>query len=652
MRRRKYMGKPAKIFIVLLGIMLLFTVISRSAASFTVAQVRVEQPQARKIEHKVTGDGTVEKLLDQAVYAPADILVAKVNVRKGQNVKKGQTLAVLDMDSLKDKIRTISDDIEILQLQNDALLSAEAKKNSDRNQAVARAKEDYRDTVRNNADAVRDAKKDVKDTKTRLRREQARAYEKKLEELQTAAKEAKKTYDDAIEQQKTEEQQARRAVEDAAKTPVSDYSDTITQIEIDQKQRKLDAAQKKLDALTKQKDGIQKSMDRLNAQKAQLEKAFAQEKDEAQKQNLKTGIASLESQISALTAQRDSCTDQWENQCDTVLDLKDELATEKLRQQAKKNEASRQEADRRQTLARAQEDYENVVGKNERLVSEAKQKWKESQCTLQAFVQGEDEEPQDTSAAENAKKAVKTAQKQQKQQNKEAKRALEDAAETEAKDNSAKINAVTIAQKQQQLARLQKVKVAGGKVKAQMSGVVSSVQLTVGEKTMDTAAFLLADTSGGLRFTTQVSKEDAIYVDTGDTVTLKAGDRTWEDMTVLSTETEEDHTVKVTVYVPKKTISLGANASMELCKTSEEYSVTVPITAIHSEKDKYFVYTMEKADTVLGGAYVAKKTNVTIAEKNGEYAAIKDGDLSSGDAVIVDSDAILSAGENVRLQES
>lgn len=652
MRRRKYMGKPAKIFIVLLGIMLLFTVISRSAASFTVAQVRVEQPQARKIEHKVTGDGTVEKLLDQAVYAPADILVAKVNVRKGQNVKKGQTLAALDMDSLKDKIRTISDDIEILQLQNDALLSAEAKKNSARNQAVARAKEDYRDTVRNNADAVRDAKKDVKDTKTRLRREQAQAYEKKLEELQTAVKEAKKTYDDAIEQQKTEEQQARRAVEDAAKTPVSDYSDTITQIEIDQKQRKLDAAQKKLDALTKQKDGIQKSMDRLNAQKAQLEKAFAQEKDEAQKQNLKTGIASLESQISALTAQRDSCTDQWENQCDTVQDLKDELAAEKLRQQAKKNEASRQEADRRQTLARAQEDYENVVGKNERLVSEAKQKWKESQSTLQAFVQGEDEEPQDTSAAENAKKAVKTAQKQQKQQNKEAKRALADAAETEAKDNSAEINAVTIAQKQQQLATLQKVKASGGKVKAQMSGVVSSVQLTVGEKTMDTAAFLLADTSGGLRFTTQVSKEDAIYVDTGDTVTLKAGDRTWEDMTVLSTETEEDHTVKVTVYVPKKTISLGANASMELCKTSEEYSVTLPITAIHSEKDKYFVYTMEKADTVLGGAYVAKKTNVTIAEKNGEYAAMKEGDLSSEDAVIVDSDAVLSAGENVRLQES
>lgn len=486
------------------------------------------------------------------------------------------------------------------------LVSAEAKKNSDRNQAVARAKEDYRDSVRNNADAVRDAKKDAKDTKTRLRREQAQAYEKKLEELQTAVKEAKKAYDDALEQQKTEVQQAKRAIEDAAKTPVSDYSDTITQIEINQKQRELDAAQKKLDTLTKQKD----------------------------------------------EGQLDASDDQWENQYNTVQALKDELVTAKLQQQAKKDEASRQEADRRQTLARAQEDYENVVSKNEKLVREAEQKWKESKCKLQAFAQGEDEEPQDTSAAEDAQKAVKTAQKQQKQQNKAAKRALEDAAETEAKDNSAKINAVTIAQKQQQLATLQKVKASGGKVKAQMGGVVSSVQLTVGEKTTDTAAFLLADTSGGLRFTTQISKEDAVYVDTGDTVTLKAGDQTWEDMTVLSTETEKDHTVKVTVYVPKKTISLGANVSMELRKTSKEYPVTVPIAAIHSEKDKYFVYTMEKADTVLGGAYVAKKTNVTIAEKNGEYAAIKDGDLSSGDSVIVNSDAVLSAGEKVRLQES
>lgn len=67
---------------------------------------------------------------------------------------------------------------------------------------------------------------------------------KKAGRITDSGQRGKKTYDDAIEQQKTEEQQARRAVEDAAKTPVSDYSDTITQIEINQKQRKLDAAQK------------------------------------------------------------------------------------------------------------------------------------------------------------------------------------------------------------------------------------------------------------------------------------------------------------------------------------------------------------------------------------------------------------------------
>lgn len=600
------MGKPAKIFVALLGIMLLFTGISRSAASFTVAQVRIEQPQARKIEHKVTGDGTVEKLSEQAVYASADILVAKVKVREGQNVKKGQTLAVLDMDSLKDKIQALSDDIEVLQLQNDALAFAEAKKDSDRKQAISRAKEDYADTVKNNADAVRAAKKDVKDAKTKLRREQAQTYEKNMKELQNTVKDAKKAYDDALEQQKNEVQQAKRAIEDAAKTPDNDYSDTITQIEINQKQRKLDAEQKKLDALTKQKS----------------------------------------------EEPSDSCDEQWENQYNTVQELKDELAIARLQQQAKKNEASSQEADRRQTLTRAQEDYENVVSKNEKLVSEAEQKWKEARQKLQVFAQEEDEEPQDTSVVEAAKKAVKTAKQQQKQQNKAARRVQEDAAKKEVKDNSAEINSVTIVQKQQQLTALQKLKAHGGKVKAQMNGVVSSVQLAVGEKTPDTAAFLLADTSGGLRFTTQISKEDAVYVDIGDEVTLKVQNQTWENMTVLSTETEKDQTVKVTIYVPKKTISLGTNASMELRKTSEEYAVTVPVAAIHSEKNKYFVYTMEKADTVLGGQYVAKKINVTIAEKNAEYAAIKEGDLSSGDSVIVDSDAILSAGETVRLQES
>ena len=175
--------------------------------------------------------------------------------------------------------------------------------------------------------------------------------------------------------------------------------------------------------------------------------------------------------------------------------------------------------------------------------------------------------------------------------------------------------------------------------------------LIVGQKSMDTAAFLMSDSSGGMTFTTQISKEDAVYVMTGDTVTLKSGDRACEELTVLSTETNEDETVKVTVYVPKDTFTLGAYAFMELAKQSEEYGITIPVSAVHTENERNFVYVMEPEETVLGGSFVALRTEVTVAEKNGMYAAVTDSSLTEESQIIIDSDQMISAGETVRLQE-
>ena len=73
-----------------------------------------------------------------------------------------------------------------------------------------------------------------------------------------------------------------------------------------------------------------------------------------------------------------------------------------------------------------------------------------------------------------------------------------------------------------------------------MSGTVTSVQISVGQQTGDTSAFLIADTSGGMRFTTQISKEDATYVLSGDLVTLQANEKKYEDLEVLSTENTKD----------------------------------------------------------------------------------------------------------------
>lgn len=595
------MGKLTKVFAALMAVMLFMTVISRAASSFTVAQVQVESPKSRAIVHKVIGDGTVTRQSDLPVYTVADILVAKVKVTEGQEVKKGQTLAVLDTDSIDEQIQTLSDELEVLQLQNDALKSAEAKRDREQDKALSRAKEDYEDTVQSNKDAVSKAKENIKTAKKQTKKNE----KKTLEDLQNSVEEAKKAYEDAVETQKSQVQQAKRALEDASKTPAADYSDSITQIEINQKQRKIDSEQRKLDALALKK---------------------------------------LEDP--------DTYMSEWQDQYDYVQELKDDLAAAKLQQQAKKNEAAAQESERKQTLSRAQEDYDETISKNEKLVRKAKELWQEAEQKLENYQNGEDEDSADDSLVEDARKTLEDAKSQQTQQKKSAKRAIEDAGETDAVDHSVEINNVSIAEKQRALAQLQKTKEQEGKIVAQTDATVSKILLTAGDRTTETAAFLLADLSEGARFTTEISKEDAKYVVVGDAVTLKVNDKSYEDMTVLSTETNEDSSVRVTVYVPKKTISIGTHASMEIEQTSEKYATTLPLTAIHAEQSKYFVYVLEKEDTVLGEETVARKVNVSIVEKNGEYAALSDGSLSEDDSVIVESDTMLANGEKVRLKEA
>lgn len=595
------MGKLTKVFAALMAVMLFMTVISRAASSFTVAQVQVESPKSRAIVHKVIGDGTVTRQSDLPVYTVADILVAKVKVTEGQEVKKGQTLAVLDTDSIDEQIQMLSDEIEVLQLQNDALKSAEAKRDREQDKALSRAKEDYEDTVQSNKDAVSKAKENIKTAKKQTKKNE----KKTLEDLQKNVEEAKKAYEDAVETQKSQVQQAKRALEDASKTPAADYSDSITQIEINQKQRKIDSEQRKLDALTLKK---------------------------------------LEDP--------DTYTSEWQDQYDYVQELKDDLAAAKLQQQAKKNGAAAQESERKQTLSRAQEDYDETISKNEKLVCKAKELWQEAEQKLENYQNGEDEDRADDSLVEEARKMLEDAKSQQTQQKKSAKRAIEDAGETDAVDHSVEINNVSIAEKQRALAQLQKTKEQEGKIVAQTDATVSKILLTAGDRTTETAAFLLADLSEGARFTTEISKEDAKYVVVGDAVILKVNDKSYEDMTVLSTEPNEDSSVRVTVYVPKKTISIGTHASMEIEQTSEKYATTLPLTAIHAEQSKYFVYVLEKEDTVLGEETVARKVNVSIVEKNGEYAALSDGSLSEDDSVIVESDTMLANGEKVRLKEA
>lgn len=591
------MGKLGKAFLFLMIVMLLLTGISRAAAAFTVVQVQVERPKAGKIAHTVTGDGVVEQMSEQPVYAVESVLVSEILVKEGQTVKKGELLARLDTDSIRGRMQELSDDLETLALENEELLLMQQREQKEKSKARTRASEDYDDAVEQgklDREAARRAVElaEQKVADALLAADSDRS--KKEEELVELVDEAMRAYEEAVELAESEILAAKRALEDAQKSSGDDYSVKKLQLEISQT-------------------------------KSELWELYKRRRD---------GEEGLDTQIR-----------QLENALETLqLALKEQESADR-----------RQEEENSRKAARAQEDYENTVEKCDRIVQLAFEALSDAEDALEDFRQsGEKEEDPAVKAArsalEDALRQEEELNQNQKRQELLAKRAMEDASPEASTDVTA-INRIRMEEMERQLSELREALDGKGEIRAQMDVTVTLVAVSVGQRTGDSAAFLVSDMSGGQLFTTTVTREDAEFVAVSDPVTLVSGGKKYEELSVLSLSTREDDTVEVTVFIPKDTIAPGAYARMELVKPSQEYAVTVPIAAVHTENGKHFVYVMVPEESVLGGQFVAQRMDVTVAEKNGQSAAISDSSLTKDSDVIVASDGMISEGERVRLQE-
>ena len=591
------MGKLGKAFLFLMLVMLLLTGVSRAAAAFTVVQVQVERPKAGKIVHTVTGEGVVEQMSEQPVYAVESVLVSEILVQEGQTVKKGELLARLDMESIRGRMQELSDDMETLRLENEELILMQQKEQKEKSRAKTRASEDYDSTVEQgklDREAARRAVEDAEQKVADALKEAEDALSKKEEELTALVDEAKRAYEEVCELAEGEILAAKRALEDAQKASGDDYSVKKLQLEISQTKSEL------WELYRRRREG---------------------------EEGLDTQIRQLEDALETLQ-----------------LALKEQESTDK-----------RQEEERSRETARAQEDYENTVERCDRLVQIAFEALSDAEAALEDFRQsGAGEEDPAVRAArsalEEALRQEEELNQNQKRQELLAKRALEDASPEASADVTAR-NRIRMEEIRRQISALRKALGDNGEIRVRMDATVTQVAVSVGQRTADSAAFLVSDTSGGQLFTTTVTREDAEFVAVSDPVALVSGGKTYEELSVLSLSTREDDTVEVTVFVPEDTIAPGAYARMELVKQSPEYAVTVPLAAVHTENGKHFVYVMVPEESVLGGQFAAQRMDVTVAEKNGQYAAISNSSLTKESDVIVVSDGMISDGERVRLQE-
>lgn len=450
MTEKKGISRHAvRILLKVMAVICIFTVLSRISASLTVAEVLVESPSAKRIEHIVDGEGVIGAQLETSVQTEAGLLVKNVQVKKGQKVEAGEVLAEIDLEDLEEAKRKLQEEWEILHLTNQELLETQKKEETKAQRAQERAKEDYDQAAKESEIA-----------------------------LQTAAAELKR-----------------------AQEQYNGYAATLP----------------------------------------------------------------------------DQTTDEQ------FLQL----------------------------------------------------------LELQA-------------AAEAAQRAYRAAVLQQEDILRKAQRAVEDAGEEQAESASVAINEIKLAQLERQKKKLLELEEVGGKLAAPQAGMITEVYIQTGQRTTDTAAVTLTDTSAGLYYTAEIEKDELDYAAVGDAVVLKKEGKERGSFQIDAIEMMENGNALVTVRMDAEAAEefrLGEALSMEIRQEVFLHSSTVPVTALHEENGQYYVYVTEQVETVLGEEYRARRIEVELLDKNDSYAAIEEGTLAKDAQVIVDSSRYIDAGSKVRLQK-
>lgn len=235
----------------------------------------------------------------------------------------------------------------------------------------------------------------------------------------------------------------------------------------------------------------------------------------------------------------------------------------------------------------------------------------------------------------------------------EAQRALEDVQGNVTSDSTVETNQLDIAFQRENLAKYQQLLQKEGIIYAKEDGVVTGISVSPGERTPDGACVLYADLSNPLQFEATLTKEEKKYVDLGDTIEVQFGNSSSIELQVdylMPDETNtENYQLLCNLSEGKGTI--GESGTMRAQRLSEKYNCCIPIEALHSENERYYIYVIEEKDTILGKELSANKRWVKVLDKNDKLAALEPGVVDEESKIIVSSDKELKDGDIVRYKE-
>lgn len=420
------------------------------------------------------------------------------------------------------------------------------------------------------------------------------------------------------------------------------------------------ASQDYQDAVSEGDAAVQEAAQQLQRAKKELESA----------QKGTTVVEEDETVRTALKEAQKEKEKEWERAREEKKSLETSIEEEvKKKQEAAQEAAGETEltkAQKQELEAQVRQSYEKALQQAEKKEEQAEQEKEKAQEALDQY-EAEQESGKEQAASANVAQLAQNVEEKQAAYEaalsereaavQAAQRALEDSQAKEGTDSTADINAIDRRQKELALEKLKKLQKAKGRVTSPVKGVVTKISLTVGERTPDGTAMLLADLSQGCKLVVQIPSDQEKYIARNDavTVTPSGNEKKLTDLKVdaIGINEQDESMLDVTISLPEGALELGTAATAQIVREEQAYSLCVPIQALYQgEQNQYYVLVTQEEETVMGTQMTAKRINVTVLDKNATYAALSEESLSASQDVIIESDRVLEDGDRVRMEEA
>ena len=298
---------------------------------------------------------------------------------------------------------------------------------------------------------------------------------------------------------------------------------------------------------------------------------------------------------------------------------------------------------------RAREDYDTLARYQDSLVGRAADEVARAEEAIEE--NGESQELLD--ALQAAAYAEADAKWNRDNTIKSAGRSVEDTTAEEQQDATLEVYQLELSALKEHLSHYQELVAAEGKITAKQSGLITDIFIQVGGRVPDTASLLLTDDTLPYQFKVVLSKEEKKYVGLNDTVTLKLdGFSSKIDASVayLAESSTSPGNYELIITLPEEMGIPGLSGTLSRSETGDRQSCCIPISALHTENNRTFVYLVSEREGILGQEYYVEEINVKVVDQNDDWAAIEGG-LSSESRVITSSTDEIRKGNIVRYEE-